>query len=268
MVLGVFASVLAKKIMDAGFDGVKNSLHLGYEEKLRFTILQTLETCEAKNLSIGIADKKPFYFSDIAFQYLMGFVLFAKPLPQEPLRQLLEEDGRFEIPNENQVQDFFDIFYSFAQNDSELAKLFIDENYKARIFEISQSLETLHPKLDSLTTSVEALRDKVTNPQYLDWIKQIKADILAFKPLTAVQHLEKLEYSMAALGRIDSTIHAQILLLKGMCFYEQNEFEKGEEAYLEAWSKDPSEISIMEKALRVFVDRGKFDAAQQLLIRE
>ena len=112
---------------------------------------------------------------------------------------------------------------------------------------------------------LEKLANKVDNIQHRDWLKRIKADLLEFKPKTALIHLNDLEASLSALHSIDPSDHAKILLLKGMCYYEQNDLVKGQEAYLAAWSKDSDDIDCMEKAMRAFIEQGKIDAAQRLV---
>lgn len=112
---------------------------------------------------------------------------------------------------------------------------------------------------------LERLTNKVTNLQDRDWLKRIKADLLEFKPKTALIHLNDLEASLSTLHSIDPADHAQILLLKGMCYYEQSDAIKGQEAYLAAWNKDPNDINCMEKAIWAFIEQSNFIAGQRVI---
>ncbi|MEZ4958552.1 MAG: hypothetical protein R2830_01920 [Saprospiraceae bacterium] len=132
------------------------------------------------------------------------------------------------------------------------------------IEESKQASNRLEGKVDAVQTVISELR-KDASPSHLAWLDKIQADVFGFKFKTALEHLNSLEAEMKRVNTLSNIHHAKILLLKGICLYEQDEIKDGEEAWLTAWRYDPKNLQVKEKALRVLIDRGKFDSAKKLI---
>ncbi len=132
------------------------------------------------------------------------------------------------------------------------------------IEENKQTGNRLENKVDAVQTVINELK-KDASPSHLAWLDKIQADVFDFKFKTALEHLDSLEAEMRRVNTLSNIDNAKILLLKGICLYEQNEIEKGEEAWLTAWRYDSKNLQVREKALRVLIDRGKFGPAKKLM---
>jgi tetratricopeptide (TPR) repeat protein len=241
------------------------SLKGNYKQHLQKAINKTVEEYE-KQFPISERDYRlHFYASAKASDFLARFVLFGEPLTIENFSAYLSEDTRITPPSQKQLEVFFNIFYQSIEEEKELVSLFIEENYKERIFKINESVKAIHQKIeDSTNLILQELREKVTDSVHLDWLEQIRQDINAFQFITALRHLEQLEVGLRKVNALETNL-ANILLLKGISLFEQGEFEKGADLWLEAWQIAPKNLEAMERALRVFVDRRKFDTASLLV---
>ncbi|AVM55160.1 hypothetical protein [Capnocytophaga sp. oral taxon 864] len=91
----------------------------------------------------------PFYHSEILYKKLLEHKLFETK--KVDFDELLDEFKR--IPNiieptKEQIISFYNLFYSNLEKDKELKKLFIEENYKDKIFENSDKLDAISKELN------------------------------------------------------------------------------------------------------------------------
>ena len=117
-----------------------------YSERLVRIILSTIEEFE-KTYSIteDINGRIPFCQSKILYEKLLDYKLFETE--EVNLDELLDEFKR--TPNiiettEEQIVSFYNLFYSNLEKDKELKKLFIEENYKDKIFQNSDKLDAIY----------------------------------------------------------------------------------------------------------------------------
>ena len=93
--------------------------------------------------------KNSFYHSEILYKKLLEHKLFETK--KVDFDELLDEFKR--IPNiieptKEQIISFYNLFYSNLEKDKELKKLFIEENYKDKIFENSDKLDAISKELN------------------------------------------------------------------------------------------------------------------------
>ncbi len=257
-----FIETIWSRLIEKGLKIVNETT---YKQQLQKVINQTVDAYQ-KQFPLLPDDRKLYFFaSEKANDFLIRFVLFGESLSIHDFRRHLAEDPRILPPNQEQLNRFFELFHQFINESKELKEHFIKENYKVKIFEISESTKAIHQKIEDSTTQIlQELRAKVTDSVHLDWLEQIRQDINAFQFITALRHLEKLEVGLRKVNALE-TNQANILLLKGVCLFEQSELEKGADLWLEAWQISPKNMEARERALRVFVDRGKFDTASLLV---
>lgn len=239
------------------------SLKGNYKQHLQKAINKTIEEFE-KQFPVSKNDNRlHFYASAKANAFLARFMLFGARINLNEFESYLREDPRIVIPSKEQIEKFIELFYGFISEAPDIKHHFIEENYKERIFQIGDSIGEINRKLDFLLTFQEL---KASSPTHKTWLDKIQKDVYDLKFQTALEHLDLLETELRKENRLSKADHAKILLLKGICLYEQGEVDKGEEAWMTAWRFDPHNMQVKEKALRVQVDRGKFESANQLIL--
>jgi hypothetical protein len=130
----------------------------GYANELTRIIYKTIEEFETKYPTIKDGNKFPFYHSQILLEHYSMYVLFnEEKQPKEVLKNELKTNPNIIEPSNEQLESFFELFKTNANNNEYLKKLFVEENYKARIFDISKNLQLIEKKIDSVLDSLKKL---------------------------------------------------------------------------------------------------------------
>jgi hypothetical protein len=95
-------------------------------------------------------DKFPFYHSQILFDQLNQYVLFSSKLSLEDLHKTFKSNSNIVPPSQNELNAFYQRFIKKINASKELKKLFFDENYKNKIFEIGDSIYEIRLLLESI----------------------------------------------------------------------------------------------------------------------
>lgn len=133
----------------------------GYANELTRIIYKTIEEFEKKNSAIKDGNKFPFYHSQILLEHYSMFVLFnEEKQPKEVLKNELKTNPNIIEPSNEQLESFFELFKTNANNNEYLKKLFVEENYKERIFDISTNLQKIDNIQDALgrLSKIEVLK--------------------------------------------------------------------------------------------------------------
>ncbi len=131
-----------------------------YKNQLANIICKTIEEFEQKHPYDNPNGDFPFYHSQIFFEYLTLYVLFKKGT-------LHEIKGEFnKLPKiiqhtQKDLEDFYSLFSEKINADKVLNKLFIDENYKNQIFDISKAIEEVRELVVSVKTDTTSIRASV-----------------------------------------------------------------------------------------------------------
>ncbi len=129
-----------------------------YANELTRIIYKTIEEFENKYPAIKDGNRFPFYHSQILLEHFSMFVLFNEEIqPKEVLKNELKTNPNIIEPSNEQLESFFELFKTNANNNEYLKKLFVEENYKARIFDISNNLQLIDKKIDSILDSLKKL---------------------------------------------------------------------------------------------------------------
>jgi len=180
-----------------------------YANRLIKVIEITIDRYERQDPNIYSGGKFAFYKLDIVFQSLMEFVLLEKHDKGIFIKQF-ERFPNCQMPSHQDLDTFFAFFYATAKADKKLKKLFIEENYQNRIFDISASL-------DELRETVIGLRDM---PEKLD---HIHMDLTGGEsPVLAVNYVTRAEEDKL-IGILESK---NILLLTGISFCGKSQLAK------------------------------------------
>lgn len=140
-----------------------------YATELTRIIYKTIDEFEKKYTTIKDGNKFPFYHSQILLEHYSMYVLFdEKKHSNETLINELKTNSNIIEPNNEQLEYFYELFKTNANSNEYLKKLFIEENYKARIFDISKNLQIIDKKIDSIQQTLDSLKK-------LDVLKSAKA---------------------------------------------------------------------------------------------
>ncbi len=144
-----------------------------YQNRLVKIIYETVEEFEKKNPTETASNKFPFYHSQILFDELNKYILFNNSQTDYgSVIELLKTNSNILIPRTNELEAFYGIFTKKINNDSKLKKLFIEENYKAKIFDLGESINSIERKLDTISSTVQTLHSETTFQPNQDWFKE------------------------------------------------------------------------------------------------
>src|SRR5690554_2312998 len=129
-----------------------------YATELTRIIYKTIEEFENKNPAIKDGNKFPFYHSQILLEHYSMYVLFNEEKHSKTdLQKELKTNPNIIEPNNEQLESFYEIFKTNANSNEYLKKLFVEENYKERIFDISTNLQLIDKKIDSVIDGLKKL---------------------------------------------------------------------------------------------------------------
>lgn len=121
-----------------------------YQDQLVSVIYDSIEEHE-KHFTYDVnGSKLPFYHSQILFDELNKHILFSTHYTNEKVVEKLKENLNIFIPNTEELNTFYEAFTRRIKENKKLKKLFIDENYKTRIFDIYESIKSIEEKLTSI----------------------------------------------------------------------------------------------------------------------
>lgn len=150
-----------------------------YQNRLVEIIYETVEEFEKIKRIETASNKFHFYHSQILFDELNKYILFNNSQTDySSVIKLLKTNSNIFIPSTSELETFYGIFTGKINNDNKLKKLFIEENYKAKIFDLGESLNRIERKIDTISSTVQTLHSETTfqtNPKW--FIEQCKSSI-------------------------------------------------------------------------------------------
>lgn len=150
-----------------------------YQNRLVKIIYETVEEFESKNAIENIPNKFPFYHSQILFDELNKCILFNDShVNYSSVIELLKTNSNIIIPRISDLETFYEIFTAKIKSDNKLKKLFIEENYKSKIFDLSEGINRIESKVGAIGSTLQAFRSETTFQPNHDWfIGQCKLSI-------------------------------------------------------------------------------------------
>lgn len=130
-----------------------------YATELARIIYKTIDEFEKKFTTIKDGNKFPFYHSQILLEHYSMYVLFdEKKHSNETLINEFKTNPNIIEPNNELLECFYELFKTNANSNEYLKKLFIEENYQTRIFDISRNLQVIDKKIDSIQQTLDSLK--------------------------------------------------------------------------------------------------------------
>lgn len=150
-----------------------------YQNRLVRIIYETVEEFENKKQIETASNKFPFYHSQILFDELNKYILFNNSQTDySSVIELLKKNSNMLIPSTSELEVFYGIFTEKINNDNKLKELFIEENYKTKIFDLCESLYRIERKIDTISSIVQTLHSETIFQPNQNWFnEQCKSSI-------------------------------------------------------------------------------------------
>ena len=122
-----------------------------YIGRLHKIIINTIQEFEKKyTIRENKNESFPFYQSRILYDKLIKYKLFkTNEVDFDKLLEEFKKNTNIIEPTKEQIDSFYNLFYRNIEKDIELEKLFIEENYKDKIFENSNKADAIYNKLNT-----------------------------------------------------------------------------------------------------------------------
>lgn len=165
-----------------------------YKNQLVKIIYETIDEFEKKHPYDNSNGHFPFYHSQIFFEHLTLYVLYKKGTLDE-IKGDFNKFHKIIQPTPEDLEDFYAIFTGKVNADQVLKKLFIDENYKNQIFEISNTINEIKEiavsvKNDTAFLVEESINKKLTPQKTIEAINaQVNRQIQ--KQISSGKYLQK-----------------------------------------------------------------------------
>ncbi|KQX00869.1 AVAST type 2 anti-phage system protein Avs2 [Flavobacterium sp. Root420] len=229
---------------EEGYGRIKNLFFpkKKYKNQLIEIILETI--AEFRQHYLEREDHSKFYFfqSQIIFEELNKYVLFAKQtINYDDLLHRFQENPNIIVPSSEELEFFYERFTSKIKEDKKLKSLFFDENYKPKIFEIVEKLNDIEVKVDDIREKVTAINSSLNFVPDEVWFKnQCEKSILVlgkrYTPeLNFVLEVSKIFDALGRTSDFKKTISANVdeLLIKGRKVLKKKEEVKEDVELLE-----------------------------------
>jgi hypothetical protein len=150
-----------------------------YQARLIEIIYKAVEEFEKKRPKQIVSNKVAFYHSQILFVELNNYILFDnQQTDYNAVVELLKTNSNILMPSTSELEEFYLIFTEKIKNDSELKNLFIEENYKNKIFELIETLNKIENKVDLISSTVHTFHLETTFQPDQNWFhEQCKSSI-------------------------------------------------------------------------------------------
>lgn len=137
-----------------------------YKDRLVQIIDETIKEFELSHDYNSTQGKFPFYHSQIIFEKLNKYLLFEnQSIDYNELVQSFKRYPKIIIPNEEELNDFYSLFSAKIETDTQIKTLFIDENYKSKIYNLAENLSRIETKIDDISSKVNELHSElIFNP--------------------------------------------------------------------------------------------------------
>ncbi|MBB4804573.1 hypothetical protein HNP37_004670 [Flavobacterium nitrogenifigens] len=171
----VSAKFVDQFITDEGYGRLRKFLFpvKSYQTKLVAIIYATINEFESGKSIDKNSDKIPFYHSQILFAELNKYTLFKNsPADYNAVISLFETNPNIIIPSTIEIISFYEIFTEKVKNDNQLKKLFIEENFKAKIFSLGEAVSRVERKIDTISSKVEAIYSQMSFEPDQRWFNE------------------------------------------------------------------------------------------------
>jgi hypothetical protein len=206
-----------------------------YAIELNKVILSTIDEYERKFPPSG---NFPFYHHKETFATLSKFILFENDTKNILSSINFSELKNIDKPTQEQIEHFYNYFVEQIKANNKLIELFIDENYKDKIFDI-------YKEISSIKFIIEEFLKNLPDSDSIikSWIEQIYDNLRKLKSDTALDEINKIENEIHSKHQLSDKNKAFMYFVKGLCLNETHKTEDSVEYFELASSLDPNSLS-------------------------
>ncbi len=268
-----YVTEIAFKVIDSLFKKSFNKLTgepKAYEVELGKIIGQAVDEYRINVQSI-LTNKTVFYESQILVEQLIKYQ-FGVTIESIELINAIENDNRIELPSDEEIKDFLDIFNRLIGESNKLKNLYIENNWKETTFRIASQIDKIEQKLDVIVNQTRNTINQLQISQILiiEWTKEIeiiKQLLYKFKPNTALELIDQLQKRIEIQGVDDHTLKSQLLFLKANAIEDINNFEVTEDSaliYLKAYRLNPQNSDYKRHAALSYLVLNELNKAETI----
>lgn len=228
---------LANQLYDAYKDkyvlpGIKKLLFPAddYISELGGAITVTIEKYQKLHPPSG---NFPFYHHRETILELSKYVLFESD--KHIFQQLnFDQMGAIDKPTFEEVDDFYSFFISEIKNNEKLKELYIEENYKEKIFRIYDEITLIKNIIEEFIRNIPS-----TDIVVKDWIERVNANLKELKNKTALEEINHFESEILPKYSVSDATKAFMYFVKGLCLNENLKSEEAIDYFGQACLLDP-----------------------------
>ncbi len=178
-IVGVIGNVSLKLIeqflMTEGCSRLKKFLFPKntYQRRLIQIINETINEFELKKQDENIPGKFPFYHSQTLFEELNKHILFDNSHTDlNSVIELFKINPNIIIPKYRDLEIFYELFTTKIKSDNKLKKMFVEENYKNKIFQLGEEISRIEHKIDTMDSTIQELCSEILFQPSHGWFKE------------------------------------------------------------------------------------------------
>lgn len=236
--------------------GIKRLLFTPEEYTIRLNnvIYNTVKEYQKKYPPAG---NFPFYHHKETFAQLSKYILF-----KHEGKNILESIDfstieNIDKPTQEQVEHFYSFFVKEIQSDEKLKELYIEENYKEKIFDIYREISLIKNIIEDFVKTISK-----TDSLIKTWIEQIYNNLQKLKSSTALDEINKFEKEVLPKNQISNRNRAFIYFVKGLCLNENGKPQLAIDYFEQACVLDSENLSY--KAWHLYL-QYLFNKSEQVL---
>ncbi|GAB3167546.1 AVAST type 2 anti-phage system protein Avs2 [Telluribacter humicola] len=160
-------------IKDEGYGRIKKFLFPSekYANRLTDIIYETIKEYQNIRPIASYNNKFPFYYSQSLFDELNKFIIFKNSdVDYNAIASIIDKNPNIIVPNTKDLETFYHIFTSKVNKDKTLRLLYIDENFKSKIFTLGKDLERIEGKVDLINSNVQDLNSEILFHPHTNWL--------------------------------------------------------------------------------------------------
>ena len=169
-------------LKEEGYGRLKKMLfpETKYKNELIQIIYQTIDEYREAYPKTRNDNKFYFFQSQTLFEELNKYLLFKNQASDyNTIIQKFNENPNVIIPTIEELDYFYSLFTSKIKENKKIKNLFIDENYKGKIYELADDIKRIENKIDTIDKKVSSIHSLLNfNPDNSWFNDQCKSSIL------------------------------------------------------------------------------------------
>ena len=191
-----------------------------FQKELTLVIYSTTEDYKQKYPHEDEGGKYSFIKSSAVLEALLKSS-FIEKTSEGSLANVINQEPNVYPPSTDQLKYFIHRLEENISGSKGLKHLYIQENFKDEIYNISNKLNSFHEKMENVTNSLKDLPNELIaklHSEYHRQVQEIRNDLEDFQIKSALRRLESLEKNLSSSA--DSNLLSKITFLRALCIKE------------------------------------------------